>query len=85
MEREVGEGIGMGNTGKPMADSFQCMTKPTTIKKKKNGLKGKHLAFSEPSIHGHCGFAPHSQEDKCAPMAETVLDPKGFYSLASFP
>ena len=25
----------MGNTCKPMADSFQCMTKPTTIKKKK--------------------------------------------------
>ena len=23
----------MGNTCKPMADSFQCMTKPTTIKK----------------------------------------------------
>ena len=35
MEREVGGGIGMGNTCKPMADSFQCMTKPTTIKKKK--------------------------------------------------
>ena len=34
MEREVGGGIGMGNTCKPMADSFQCMTKPTTIKKK---------------------------------------------------
>ena len=35
MEREVGGGIGMGNTCKPMADSFQCMTKPTTIKKKR--------------------------------------------------
>ena len=31
VEREVGGGIGMGNTCKPMADSFQCMTKPTTI------------------------------------------------------
>ena len=30
-EREVGGGIGMGNTCKPMADSFQCMTKFTTI------------------------------------------------------
>ena len=30
-EREVGGGIGMGNTCKSMADSFQCMTKPTTI------------------------------------------------------
>ena len=35
MEREVGGGIGIGNTCKPMADSFQCMTKRTTIKKKK--------------------------------------------------
>ena len=32
MEREVGEGIGMGNTHKRMAVSFQCMTKSTTIK-----------------------------------------------------
>ena len=35
VEREMGGGIGMGNTCKPMADSFQCMTKSTTIKKKK--------------------------------------------------
>ena len=32
MERELGGGIGMGNTCKPMAVSFQCMTKSTTIK-----------------------------------------------------
>ena len=32
MEREVGGGIGMGNTCKPMAVSFQCMTKFTTNK-----------------------------------------------------
>ena len=38
MEREVGGGIGMGNTCKPMAVSFQCMTKSTTIKKKKSAL-----------------------------------------------
>ena len=31
VEKEVGGGIGMGNTCKSMADSFQCMTKPTTI------------------------------------------------------
>ena len=36
MEREVGGGIGMGNTCKPMAVLFQCMTKFTTKKKKKN-------------------------------------------------
>ena len=42
MERDVGGGIGMGNTCKPMAVSFQCMTKSTTIKKerkKKKSLK----------------------------------------------
>ena len=35
VEREVGGGIRMGNTCKPMAVSFQCMTKFTTNKKKK--------------------------------------------------
>ena len=29
--REVGEGIRMGNTCKPIADSCQCMAKTTTI------------------------------------------------------
>ena len=31
VEREVGVGIGMGNTCKSMADSCQCMTKTTSI------------------------------------------------------
>ena len=31
VEREVGGGIGMENTCKPMADSCQCVTKTTTI------------------------------------------------------
>ena len=39
MEREVEGGIGMGNTCKPMAVSFQCMTKSTTIKKNNNRKK----------------------------------------------
>ena len=43
MEREVGGGIRMGNTCKPMAVSFQCMTKSTTKKKKKKRCNGKHL------------------------------------------
>ena len=30
-EREVGGGIGMGNTCKSTADSCQCMTKTTTM------------------------------------------------------
>ena len=42
MEREVGGGIGMENTCKPMADSFQCMTKSTTIKKKKERKKERN-------------------------------------------
>ena len=31
VEREVGGGIGMGNTCNSMANSCQCMTKPTTV------------------------------------------------------
>ena len=31
VEREVGRGIGMGNTCNSMADSCQCMTKPTEM------------------------------------------------------
>ena len=31
VEREVGQGIGMGNTCNSMADSCQCMTKPTAM------------------------------------------------------
>ena len=46
MGKEVGGGFRMGNTCKSMADSFQCMTKPTTIKKKKNNKKVKILLFS---------------------------------------
>ena len=45
VEREVGGGIGMGNTCKPMAVSFQCMTK-FTAKKTKNKQKKKHYRWS---------------------------------------
>ena len=38
VEREVRGGIGMGNTCKPMAVSFQCTTKSTTIKKKRKKM-----------------------------------------------
>ena len=43
MEREVGGGIGMGNTCKPMAVLFQCTTKFTANKKK---LKKKKKEIS---------------------------------------
>ena len=50
MEKEVGGGIGMGNTCKPMAVSFQCMTKFTTNKKKKR----KSLIKTKKPIRGMC-------------------------------
>ena len=53
MEREVGGGIGMGNTCKPMAVSFQYMTKSTTNKKEKKGIKKKkkiNIHFSEHTL-----------------------------------
>ena len=55
MEREVGGGIGMGNTCKPMAVSFQCMTKFTTNKKKKRRDLGliPGLGRSHGEGHGH--------------------------------
>ena len=37
----MGGGIGMGNTCKPMAVLFQCMTKFTTNKKKKKKKEKK--------------------------------------------
>ena len=45
MEREVGGGIGTGNTCKPMAVSFQCMTKSTTNKKNKNKIKSRDITL----------------------------------------
>ena len=50
MEREVGEGIGMGNTCKPMAVSFQCMTKVTTNKKNNNNKKKKKERNPSPPL-----------------------------------
>ena len=58
MEREVGGGIGMGNTCKPMAVSFQCMTKFTTNKKKKNFLHDASTSLQtgceHPSLEPRC-------------------------------
>ena len=62
MEREVGGGIGMGNTCKSMADSFQCMTKPTTIKKKKD------------LVHMHDGIFAIKQNE--VPFVVTWTDPE---------
>ena len=56
-----GGGIGMGNTCKPMAVSFQCMTKFTTKKKKR--LNGLSWWFSGKESACQCrrhGFDPWS-------------------------
>ena len=42
----MGGGIGMGNPCKPMADSFQCMTKPTKIKIRRR-RRGKKLQLKK--------------------------------------
>ena len=42
----MGGGIGMGNTCKPMAVSFQCMTKFTTKKKKILTVEWVAISFS---------------------------------------
>ena len=61
MEREVGGGIGMGNTCKPMADSFQCMTKPTTIKKNRKKKKKKTAKKKKIYIYIYI-YAIHERE-----------------------
>ena len=48
VEREMGGGMGMGSTCKPMAVSFQCMTKSTTNNKKKGRVKQE--GFSEETV-----------------------------------
>ena len=69
MEREVGGGIGMGNTCKPMADLFRCMTKSTTIKKKKKIPEWYFSTFSNPY---HCMLS-HSSFDTYLPARETFV------------
>ena len=60
MEREVGGGIGMGNTCKPMAVSFQCITKSTTNKKNKKKHKNIHMPIHKYSEH-HCSEEPKGE------------------------
>ena len=60
MEREVGGCIGMGNTCKPMADSFQCMTKSTTIKK--IIIKKKRKKLNKPfRLSNICRYREHDK------------------------
>ena len=56
MEREVGGGIGLGNTCKPMAVLFQCITKSTTNKKNKI-KKIKKIKMSQ-CVFSDCFYNP---------------------------
>ena len=60
MGREVGGGIGMGNTCKSMADSFQRMTKPSTIKEKKKKEYWSGLPCPPPRDLPNPGIKPRS-------------------------
>ena len=55
----MGGGIGIGSTCKPMAVSFQCMTKFTTNKKKKR--KCEHNTGEQKRCTGH-----HLGESSCS-------------------
>ena len=79
--REVGGGIGMGNTCKPMAVSFQCMTKSTTNKKNNNNKKINTMSFSTCSMT--IFYILYSQLLKscltlCKPMDCSLPDSMGF-------
>ena len=75
MEREVGGEIGMRNTCKPMAVSFQCMTKSTTIKKRKKKKKRslRDLLLLE---QGFLNFTMHTNHMRACKH----LDPKSVCS-----
>ena len=69
----MGGGIGMGNTCKPMAVSFQCMTKITTKKKKKR----IHLQCGRPGFGPWVGKIPWRRER----LPTTVFWPKEVHGL----
>ena len=81
MEREVGGGIGMGNTCKPMAVSFQCMTKSTTNKKKiKKKIKtaGFSYLFLQPVCCDMLFWLKHVK--KIWPPTETRLKREEYFN-----
>ena len=91
MEREVGGGIGMGNTCKPMAVSFQCMTKFTTNKKKSeiSGSYGnaalylREWPYCFPYFLYHVTFPPAVQSSYLCISSPTLVIFCGFDSSHS--
>ena len=79
MEREVGEGIGTGNTCKPMAVSFQCMTKFATKKRIKEEISKK----KKKKVHrfkSKCSEHLFSLEAGISPSSKTCMQNSGFSS-----
>ena len=86
MKREVGGGIGMGNTCKPMAVSFQCMTKSTTNKKKKDGIWGQvrgGVWLGQVHAKPPCPVsAPWPQHPPCVHQPRSSPDSIGFHEAS---
>ena len=81
MEREVGGGIRMGNTCKPMAVSFQCMTKFTTNKKKER--KKKKLKKINKSIFSRYSHKCFVQIYPCHYLSSICWQSSVVYSLST--
>ena len=80
VEREVGVGgIGMGNTCKPMAVSFQCMTKSTTIIiiiKEKRGKKRRQVGGGTSLAVQWLGLHASTAGAWVWPLVEELAGPK---------
>ena len=77
----MGGGIGMGNTCKPMAVSFQCMTKFTTNKKKEKRKKQTASFYKFRAFHERIQVLTltlQQEEAKCTKLKTKVLQEEIF-------
>ena len=73
VEREVGGGTRMGNTCKPMAVSFQCMTKSITILKKKIKKKKRKSSNVPRKVSGSVVGSVESVQNQIFPGSSLYL------------
>ena len=71
VEREVGGGIGMGNTCKPMAVSFQRMTKFTTNKKY---IYKRNLFFHFRNYDSYLSYPCHSLHQQVGHTVSSITN-----------